>query len=143
MIAADCPAKYIARTSRFVGMRLATGKSRANRRNRTMMTTIDINKVLVVLNPDLIRSDNPEESPLIRRAVGLAKSAGCEIELFHACYDSMIDYTIVASHDERQRQRETITDRDATLLAEIAARLSIDGVKVSCEAATVNLLSLP
>jgi len=99
-----------------------------------MITTVDINKVLVVLSPDLIQPANPGESPLIQRAVALAKAAGCELELFHASYDSMIDYKIIASNDERQRQREAITDRDATLLADIAARLSMDGVNVSYEA---------
>jgi nucleotide-binding universal stress UspA family protein len=91
-------------------------------------------KVLVVLSPDLIRPDEPAESVLINRAIELAKATGCRLELFHACFDSLIDYHVFTSDDERRQQREAITNRDATLLAEMATRLSSDeGINVSHE----------
>lgn len=90
-------------------------------------------KVLVVLSPDLVRPDSPADSTLIRRAVEMAKATGCELELFHACFDSLIDYQVFTSDDDRQLQRDAIASRDATLLAEMAARISGEGVKVSHE----------
>jgi nucleotide-binding universal stress UspA family protein len=82
-----------------------------------------INKALVVLSPELIRPDSPMDSTLLRRAITLAKSTGCQLELFHACYDNALDYHLFASDDDARRQQEALTDRDATLLAEIATRL--------------------
>lgn len=98
-----------------------------------MTNHTELAKVLVVLSPDLIRPDDPADSVLISRAIDLAKATGCELELFHACFDSLVDYQVFTSEDERRKQREAITDRDATLLAEMATRLSDEGVKVSHE----------
>ena len=94
----------------------------------------ELTKVLVVLSPDLVRPDNPAESTLIRRAVDLAKATGCELELFHSCFDSLIDYQVFTSAEDRQLQRDAITSRDATLLAEMATRIADEGVKVTHEA---------
>ena len=89
-----------------------------------------IDKVLVVLSPDLIKTDQPMESALIRRAVSLAQITGCELELFHACYDDRPDYGLFASDDERQKERDHLTEKDATRLAEMAMRLKNESVKV-------------
>ncbi len=92
-----------------------------------------IKKALVVLSPDLVRPDAPMDSALIRRAVSLAKITGCELELFHVCYDSRLDYGLFTSDGELQRERERLTDKDATRLAELAARLKRESVNVRYE----------
>lgn len=80
-------------------------------------------KVLVILSPDLVKTDKPMASALIRRAVSLAQNTGCELELFHACYDDRPDYGLFASDEERQKERDRLTAEDATRLAEMAMRL--------------------
>jgi len=92
-----------------------------------------IKKVLVVLSPDLIRPDKPKQSSLVQRAVALAKITGCELELFHVCHDGSLEHQIFASDDDLERQREELTDRDATLLAEMVTRLRNEGVNVHHE----------
>ena len=92
-----------------------------------------IKKVLVVLSPDLIRPDKPMESALIRRAISLAKITGCELELFHVCYDGSLDYGFFTSDEERQRERDRLTNKDATRLAEMAMRLKNECTNVRCE----------
>lgn len=98
-----------------------------------MEKQVQIRKVLVVLSPDRVQPDNPSGSILIKRAIDLARATGCELELFHVCFDSLIDYQVFTSDEDRQLQREAITSRDATLLAEMAARLADEGVIVSHE----------
>ncbi|NNF15430.1 MAG: universal stress protein [Gammaproteobacteria bacterium] len=93
----------------------------------------NIKKVLVVLSPDLISPDKPKQSPLIHRAVSLAKNAGCELELFHVCYDSGLEYQLFRSSADLKRRREALADQDATVLADIAARLKSDGINVRHE----------
>lgn len=98
-----------------------------------MSNNTKIKKVLVVLSPDLIKPDKPKQSPLIQRAVSLAKITGCELELFHVCYDGGLEFQLFDSDVAIERQREELTDRDATLLAEIATRLKNEGIKVRHE----------
>lgn len=98
-----------------------------------MTNTANIKKVLVVLSPDLIRPDKPMESALIRRAVSLAKNTGCELELFHACYDDRPDYGLFTSDEERQNERERLTGKDATRLSEMAVRLKNECAEVRYE----------
>ena len=76
---------------------------------------MNIKKALVVLSPDLIRPDKPEQSPLIQRAVELAKTTGCELELFHVCYDSGLEHQLFESNAKLERQQKKLTDRDATM----------------------------
>ncbi len=92
-----------------------------------------IQKALVVLSPDLIRPDAPKESPLLQRAITLAKVTGCELELFHICYDGEIAHPLFAADDELDRKRRELTDKDATLMEEIVARLKGEGINVRHE----------
>lgn len=92
-----------------------------------------IKKALLVLSPDLVRTDAPMDSALIQRAVSLARITGCELELFHVCYDSRLDYGLFTSDEELQKERERLTDKDATRLAELAARLKGESVNVRYE----------
>lgn len=94
----------------------------------------NIKKALVVLSPDLIRPDKPKQSPLIQRAVELAKITGCQLELFHVCYDGGLEHQLFNSDADLERQREELTDRDATLLAEMATRLKDESINVRYEA---------
>jgi len=92
-----------------------------------------IKRALVVISPDLIRPDAPKQSPLLQRAISLAKITGCELELFHICYDGEIARPLFASDDELDRKRKELTNRDATVLEEIAARLRSEGISVRHE----------
>lgn len=98
-----------------------------------MKNAAKIRKALVVLSPELIRPDKPLESTLLRRAVDLARKTGCSLELFHVCYDGALDYQLFTSDEEMRGRQESLTDRDATLLGEIAARLQKENVTVRYE----------
>lgn len=95
-----------------------------------MSKMANIKKVLVILSPDLIKTDKPMESALIRRAISLAKITGCELEMFHACYEDRPDHGLFTSDEERQTERDRLTAEDATRLAEMAMRLKDEGVNV-------------
>lgn len=95
-----------------------------------MSNAADIKQVLVILSPDLISPDTPYESMLLRRAVELAKRSGCELELFHICFDDKLDRDFFSSARDLREQRKSLCDRDATKLEEIAARLKQDGIDV-------------
>jgi nucleotide-binding universal stress UspA family protein len=92
-----------------------------------------IDGILVIPGHDLLWADEPLESPLMRRAVALAKKLGCSIELFHVSYDSAIEAALFATDDAIVRARQDCTDRDATRLAEIAAWLQGEGLPVTAE----------
>lgn len=98
-----------------------------------MRHTTSIDKVLVVLSPDLIKPDKPKQSPLIQRALSLAKNTGCQLELFHVCYDGGLEHQLFRSDADLDREREELIDHDATLLAEIATRLKSEGITVHHE----------
>jgi universal stress protein E len=98
-----------------------------------MTDEIKIRKALVVLSPDLVRPDDPMESALIQRAVSLARLTGCELELFHASHDRGLDHSIFASAEDLRRERERLTDEDATRLAELAARVKDEYASVKHE----------
>ena len=66
--------------------------------NNTTMTTdatnfqpnvieLKLERVLVVIGPDLVKPNAPRESTLLMRAVALATATCCELELFHVCDD--------------------------------------------------------
>ena len=93
-----------------------------------------IKKALVVLSPDLIQPESPLKSALLARAVELAKATGCELELFHVCFDGGIYNQLTASRNVQEQLQAGLIDRDATLLSEIAVRLKQKGIKVHCDA---------
>lgn len=82
-----------------------------------------IEKALVVLSPDLVKPEDPMQSTLLKRAVGLAKITGCELELFHICYDGGLQYQLFKSEGDLAKQQEALTDLAATQVADIATRL--------------------
>lgn len=92
-----------------------------------------IKKALVVLSPDLIRPDSPMQATLINRAVDLARITGCELELFHVCFDASLEEGLLASNEGLENERYQLIDQDATRLAEIATRLKNESVKVKHE----------
>jgi len=99
-----------------------------------MKSEASMQKLLVIVDPDLIEAVEPMAVALLKRAVAIARDTGCEIELFHVSYDSALDYQLFGSADELQEQRRQILDRDATRLAGIAALLLQNGIKVTHEA---------
>lgn len=92
-----------------------------------------INKVLVVLSPDLIRPDKPMQSTLIKRAVALAKITECELELFHTCFDASLEEGLLTSKEGLDYERNKLIDQDATRLAEMATRMKNECVDVKHE----------
>ena len=90
-------------------------------------------KILVIVGPELLEAAAPMESALLQRAVMLARATGYEIELFHAAFDSALEYQLFKSEEEIDRRRRMVLDRDATRLAEIAAWLVKDGFKAGHE----------
>ena len=92
-----------------------------------------IEKALVVISPDLIRPDRPKDSVLMRRAISLARATGCEIELYHVCHDSELEDSLFQSREELDHERKRFTDEQATRVAELAAHLRRESVKVSHE----------
>ena len=92
-----------------------------------------LNKALVVLSPDLVRPDKPEDSILMQRAVALARATGCELELFHVCYDSGLEDGLLRSGQELRREKRQFIDEQATRVAELAANLARQSVRVSHE----------
>jgi len=99
-----------------------------------MKSEASMQKLLVIVDSELIEAVEPMEASLLKRAAAIARDAGCEIELFHVAYDSALDYQLFSSADELQEQRQQILDRDATRLAGIAALLVQDGIKVAHDA---------
>jgi nucleotide-binding universal stress UspA family protein len=93
-----------------------------------------IRKVLVVLDSEVTSPEGPKASVLLGRATALAKKTGCELELFHACYDNALENDLFASEENLGKLRKQLTDRSATRLAELAAWIGKEGVKVSHEA---------
>lgn len=87
-----------------------------------------IKKALVVLSPDSIKPEEAMRSALLKRAAGLAKNGGCELELFHVCYDGELQNELFSSAEELVEKQEMLTDRAATRVAEIAARLKDESV---------------
>ena len=90
-------------------------------------------KILVIVEPGLLEAASPVESTLLQRAAALARATGYGIELFHAAFDSALEYQLFKSEEEIDRRRQMLLDRDATRLAEIAAWLVKDGLKVEHE----------
>lgn len=90
-------------------------------------------KILVIVGPELLEAAAPMESSLLQRAAAVARATGYEIELFHAAFDSALEYQLFKSRDEIDRRRQLLLDRDATRLAEIAAWLVKDGLNVEHE----------
>lgn len=89
-----------------------------------------LNKVLVVISPDLIEPNSPRESRLVSRALELAKSSDCELELFHVCHDPSLEQGLFQSDPAIAAEKQRITNREAALLAEMVVRLQSEGVTV-------------
>lgn len=90
-----------------------------------------LKRVLVVINPDLIKLGAPKESAIVARAVALAKATGCELEFFHVCQDDSLTSGFFSNDDDVRREQEKRVDENATLMAELVLQLSTEGVKIS------------
>jgi|GEM_PF-834102 len=104
-------------------------KSRSDK-NQPVAKDTALNRVLVVISPDLVKPGAPEESVLINRAIALAKATGCELELFHVCHDPSMVPAFFDDADQMRRDRDAMLDRDATLMAELVVRLAPEGVTI-------------
>ncbi len=95
-------------------------------------TTLEpkLERVLVVISPDLVKPGAPQNSILIARAIALAKATGCELEFFHVCHDDTLSKPFFADADDLRREQEKCLDRDAMLMAELVLHLNSEGVSI-------------
>lgn len=103
------------------------------RMNSSNMNKSSIDRVLVVVDPDQMTLDQPEQSDLLQRALGLAQATCCELELFSAYYDPSLELALFAGREEVNQEKDRITDSAATKLGEIALEMKNHGAKVSHE----------
>lgn len=95
-----------------------------------MKAETPMKKILAILGPELVGAADPLESTLLKRAAGISRETGCQLELFHVAYDSSLEYRLFKSDDELEQQRQQMLDREATRLSEIAAWLVQNGLHV-------------
>ena len=103
---------------------------KAEAKMKPSMDDAKLERVLVVVSPDLVKPGAPMESALVTRALALAEATGCELEFFHVCYDSSLTQNFFTDADELRRAQEKAVDQDATLLAELVVRLNAHDVSV-------------
>lgn len=101
--------------------------------NRSSEYMSSIDRVLVVVDPDQMTLDHPEQSDLLQRALDLAQATGCELELFSAYHDPSLELSLFAGREEVNREKDRVTNSAATKLGEIALKLKSGGVSVSSE----------
>ncbi len=93
-----------------------------------------LDRVLVVIDTDVLTNDTPEATPTISRALTLGQKTGCDLELFHVRDDAALDQKLFGSDKDVARRRKSLVDEDATRLAELALRLQSHGVTVHHDA---------
>ena len=89
-----------------------------------------LERVLVVVSPDLLNPSAPASSPLISRALQVARSTGCEVELFHGCHDGEPRLAFFQDPDAVEAKRQRMLQHEATVMAEVAVRLNAEGVRI-------------
>lgn len=100
--------------------------------NQTHSTnSIKLDRVLVVLSPDLVSPEAPKESNLITKALTLAKVTGCELEFFHVTDVESLSGGFFADDDDVRLEREKRVNEAATLVAELVLRLKTEGVSIT------------
>ena len=94
---------------------------------------ISIDRVLVVVDPDELMRDQPEQSDLLQSALDLAHATGCELELFSAYYDPSFKLSLFAGLEVVNREKNQVINSAATKLGEVALALKTRGAVVSHE----------
>ncbi|XOV82742.1 MAG: universal stress protein [bacterium] len=105
-------------------------KTGSSKQDQSMIDDMALNRVLVVISPDLVKPGAPQDSVLVNRALTLARTTGCELEFFHVCHDSSLLPAFFDNADQMRREQEAVLDRDATLMAEMVVRLAPEGVTI-------------
>ena len=95
--------------------------------NTIGLPSSNLDHVLVVLSADLIEPSAPMDSPLIRRALALAKETGCELEFLHVWHDSTLTPSLMVTSDELEATREQMLNLEAARVAELVLRLNSQG----------------
>lgn len=83
----------------------------------------EIERVLVVISPDLVQPGSPEKSPLLTRALLLASETGCDLELFHVCYDEAGPASRFRDEDEIQLQQKKLFDLEKKQMIKLAENM--------------------
>lgn len=91
-----------------------------------------LERLLVVMNPDSLESADQQEQALVR-AAEIADRAGCEIALFSICYDASLTPSMFITPELIDNERQNEVDKRYEALNGIARRLRARGYAVSCE----------
>ncbi|MFK8031412.1 MAG: universal stress protein [Gammaproteobacteria bacterium] len=87
-------------------------------------------RVLVILNADQITFEAPLNSPAIKRALDLAKTMGCEIELFHVVHDTSSEQHLFSAYSKFEEDKKQVMNRNRKRMADMALELASKGVTV-------------
>lgn len=101
--------------------------------NMLRQNHVNIDRILVVVDPDEEFPGQPGQTSLIDRAVTVAQAAGAELELFFPCHDPSLELKLFANREEISREKEQTANRLATGLAELALDLKTEGLDISHE----------
>jgi nucleotide-binding universal stress UspA family protein len=85
-----------------------------------------IERVLVVIDADLLAAPSPLHSVLIQRALWLGRNTGATLELFHVRSDQPVFTRLRNSAEERVNKRTEQIDEAATEVAELAVNMAAE-----------------
>ena len=94
---------------------------------------LGLNRALVIISPDLISPDAPQQSVLLNRAVELARATGCDLELFHVCYDGAVSPTMFLDRQQQRDVEQAAMTRDRQLLEDMVAHLDSPELSVQID----------
>jgi universal stress protein E len=80
-------------------------------------------QLLVVLDHDVMLSDEPREAMLMRRVRELASATGCAVELYVACLDDSLGAGFFLEDRAVEERRQEVLDLAATRASELGAWL--------------------
>lgn len=115
------------------GMAFASYLSNEAMEEKMKRSRPNIDRIMVVMNPELESPDKLLKSSLIRRATEVAKRFDAAIDLFHVIFESSLAQKLFADDQTVAAERKRRIDDDATLLAEIALRMKSNGIRVTSE----------
>lgn len=100
--------------------------------HHTNISNTGLCHILVIMGPSLEEHTNVAESRLLQRAVMLANTSNCELELFYLCSDTSFKRRVLDTRTALDSERQSIADLAATRLSEIAIELQLKtkGLKV-------------
>ncbi|MEE4185538.1 MAG: universal stress protein [Gammaproteobacteria bacterium] len=101
-----------------------------------MNSTAKLNwqRILVVIPPERLDAKRPADSPLIERALRVARQAAAGVELFTVCHENSLEQKLFAGDAEVEQRRQELADTAVTRLDEIGLAFKSAGLSVKTEA---------